>query len=353
MASTGGSAMPLKASLADSLADPLRSLKQPLANGWQDVVAYLRISAAKRRHLRNGEAERALEQAARLVTGVQFARESLGTYRTIERLIDRFPGKLGEHRPSAVLPEQLVLFVGQSRSGHSLVGSLIDAHPDAVIAHEIHAFKHLLNGANVVELARAIRLNAHLFDLLGRSYTGYDYQVPGQWQGRARRPVIVGDKKGNGTTRLLRRHPGRLAEVEADLPVPLRFINVVRNPFDNIATKARRTGVSVAEAARRFLANADTLDKLANERPDQVKTIHLDELIDKPDAVLADLVDWLGLSPDVPGYVEACASLIFERPKRTRDQVAWPSGLIDTLKRRLNHYADLARYADEAGGAQS
>jgi len=30
-----------------------------------------------------------------------------------------------------------VLFVGYPRSGHSLVGSLIDAHPHAIIAHEV------------------------------------------------------------------------------------------------------------------------------------------------------------------------------------------------------------------------
>ncbi len=30
-----------------------------------------------------------------------------------------------------------VLFVGYPRSGHSLIGSMIDAHPNAIIAHEV------------------------------------------------------------------------------------------------------------------------------------------------------------------------------------------------------------------------
>lgn len=30
-----------------------------------------------------------------------------------------------------------VLFVGYPRSGHSLIGSIMDAHPNVIIAHEV------------------------------------------------------------------------------------------------------------------------------------------------------------------------------------------------------------------------
>ncbi|MEZ5931156.1 MAG: hypothetical protein R3F54_04265 [Alphaproteobacteria bacterium] len=331
-----------------AVADPLRSLKQPLRNGVGDLVAFARITAARRRRQAAGDLEGAVLDYAKLVTSVQFSRESLETYRRIDALLEAHAETLGHHLPDERLPETLVLFVGQSRSGHSLVGSLIDAHPDAVIAHEIHALKHLLRGAALAEVSRAIRLNAHLFDLLGRAYTGYDYQVPGQWQGRCRDLLVIGDKKGNGTTRLLRRHPQGLARVEARLGLPIRFINVIRHPLDNIATKAMRTGVSLAEAARRFLANAETLATLTRDRPDQVRTVYLDALTAEPKAVLADLVGWLGLSPDVPGYLDASAGLVFARPKRTRDQVDWPPRLIDSIRRDLARYPALARFADEA-----
>jgi hypothetical protein len=330
-----------------SILDALRSLKQPIRNGASDVAAYLRLKVERRQKLRAGDIEGALTDDARLVTGVQFARESLKTYRSIGTLIEAHPAVLADHRPDDSPPEQLVLFVGQSRSGHSLVGSLIDAHPDAIIAHELHALKHLIKGAEISELSRAIQLNAHLFDLLGRAYTGYDYAVPGQWQGRHRKLALIGDKKGNGTTRLLRRHPGCLDRLEERIDIPLRLINVIRDPFDNIATKARRTGVSAAEAARRFFANVRTLDALTSARPAEVKTIYLNDLIERPKDVLADLVTWLGLSTDEPGYLDAAASLIFERPKRTRHQVNWPEGLIERIKADCARSPTLARFADE------
>jgi hypothetical protein len=331
----------------DGTVDALQSLKQPLRNGFRDLLAIARISAARRSKLMTGDLEGAVLESARLVTGVQFSRESLGTYRRIEALLRVHADTLGHHLPDARLPHHLVLFVGQSRSGHSLVGSLIDAHPDAVIAHEIHALKHLLHGVDLGDLTRAIRLNAHLFDLVGRAYSGYDYRVPGQWQGRSRDLVLIGDKKGNGTTRLLRSHPQGLARVEARLGRPIRFINVIRHPLDNIATKAMRTGVSLPEAARRFLANAETLARLTTSRPDDVKTIYLDRLTAAPRAILADLIGWLDLSHDVPGYLDACAGLVFEHPTRTRDQVDWPPGLVDRIRSSLGTYPALKRFADE------
>ena len=327
--------------------DAASSLKQPIMGGFDDARTAIRLCAAKHVKLMNGDVKAALIDEARLITSARFARESLGSYRRIERLIDAHPAALGHHRPEHLMPERLVLFVGQSRSGHSLVGSLIDAHPDAVIAHELHALKHLAHGATLTEVCRAIQLNARLFDLIGRAYTGYDYQVEGQWQGRHRRLAVAGDKKGNGTTRLLRRHPGALDDLDARLCIPLHLINVVRHPLDNIATKAMRTGVSVAEASRRFLANVRTLDAFRHDRPNQMKTVYLDDLIAAPETVLADLVTWLDLSPAEPGYLEACAARVFTSPKRTRDRVDWPDGMIDRLRMHFAASPALARFADE------
>jgi len=326
--------------------DALLSVKRPLAIKLADSIRWLQLSTQRREKVKRGDVDGALKEYAKLVTSVQFARERRRTYRDIDAFLHAHAELLRAHLPDDSRPQKLVLFVGQSRSGHSLVGSLIDAHPDAVIAHELHALKHLIDGCDITELSRAIQLNAHLFDLLGRAYTGYDYAIPGQWQGRHRKLIVIGDKKGNGTTRMLRRYPDSLDRLEASLELPLCLINVIRNPFDNIATKAKRTGVSVEEAGRRFFANARTLDRLTRHRPHQVTTIYLDDLIDRPKAILAGLIDALGLSADVPGYLDASASLIFEHPKRTRDQVAWPPDLVDRIRTDLARSPTLARFAD-------
>ena len=49
---------------------------------------------------------------------------------------------------------------------------------------------------------------------------------------------VIGDKKGGGTANALRNknHWSVLYEIQEVLQIPIKFIHVIRNPFDNIAT---------------------------------------------------------------------------------------------------------------------
>ena len=53
---------------------------------------------------------------------------------------------------------------------------------------------------------------------------------------------VIGDKKGTTTSRTLRNPQNLklLEEIETTLETQLKFIHVMRNPFDNIATKLLR-----------------------------------------------------------------------------------------------------------------
>lgn len=53
---------------------------------------------------------------------------------------------------------------------------------------------------------------------------------------------VIGDKKGTGTSHLLFKSENFhvLEEIQRTLKIPLKFIHVIRNPFDNIATKVLR-----------------------------------------------------------------------------------------------------------------
>ena len=44
--------------------------------------------------------------------------------------------------------ERYCMFIGYTRSGHSLVGSLLDAHPNIIIGHELNALKLFERGVN-------------------------------------------------------------------------------------------------------------------------------------------------------------------------------------------------------------
>ena len=51
---------------------------------------------------------------------------------------------------------------------------------------------------------------------------------------------VMGDKKATITARKLEENFAVLEEMEEVLKMPVKFVHVIRNPFDNIATKLLR-----------------------------------------------------------------------------------------------------------------
>ena len=147
-----------------------------------------------------------------------------------------------------------LVFVGYSRSGHTLVGALLDGHPQMIVANEYNA----LARPPTVELKRSLALNSAVCAVYGRTQAGFNYSLGGAlwWQGRWCRPDapqewcaygiprILGDKRGGGTSQVLERvddFPSggvqRLLAFSRGLALPLRVLHILRNPFDMAATQ--------------------------------------------------------------------------------------------------------------------
>src|SRR4051794_27905037 len=136
--------------------------------------------------------------------------------------------------------ETYCMFIGYPRSGHSLIGSLLDAHPSAIIAHELDALKFVAAGFNKDQLYQLLLDNSRRFARKGRAWTGYTYGVPGQWQGRFDKLHVIGDKKGGRSTLQLAENPELLHRLRKTVATDIRFIHTIRNPYDNIATMHKR-----------------------------------------------------------------------------------------------------------------
>ena len=132
-------------------------------------------------------------------------------------------------------------FIGYSRSGHTVVGSLLDAHPNVVISTEAHAFNLLKLGYGRGALFFYLEIWSKLISrLLGNKWTGYDYQVKGANQGSSRSISIIGDKKGNGTLTSISRDKSLPAEMKKTVGLPVKYIHVIHNPYDIISTMHNR-----------------------------------------------------------------------------------------------------------------
>lgn len=171
-----------------------------------------------------------------------------------------------------------VMFWGFPRSGHSWIGSVLDASPNAMIANEFDAFHkfqdHILPNHKLPnekksqkklpvtkfkreELFWNLSRNSYLCGKYGRMQV-YNYTIPGLWQGKVANDTVlkvIGDKKGDYSTRSLmsvgsapwenEEHANdqkKLFNSFSDMIAVqnLRMIVVLRNPFNMIATQFTR-----------------------------------------------------------------------------------------------------------------
>ncbi|MGR3319837.1 MAG: hypothetical protein ACUZ8O_15330 [Candidatus Anammoxibacter sp.] len=80
--------------------------------------------------------------------------------------------------------ETYCMFIGYPRSGHSLIGALLDAHPNMIIAHELGALKYIYARFSKKQIFCLVLNKSQKFAETGRKLKSYSYVVPDQWHGR-------------------------------------------------------------------------------------------------------------------------------------------------------------------------
>jgi sulfotransferase family protein len=251
----------------------------------------------------------------------------------LERLRRSWPRRTADRARRAVGRQELrsfCLFIGYPRSGHSLLGALLDAHPDVAIAHGTNVLRLIAEGAgDRTELIRGLvgSAAADAERKGGRRATGYSYAVPGQWQGQVRVLRVVGAKAGEKATVRIGRDPRDLARLRRLVRAPIRLLHVTRNPFDMIArmaliTKGGKPERTIAGATKFTARLARINARTIGEQRDDVLTVRHETFVRDPRSELRRIAGFLGVEPE-PDWIEACAALVFPSPKLARDLAAW------------------------------
>jgi len=236
------------------------------------------------------------------------------------------------------------LFIGYPRSGHSVVGSVIDAHPNALMAHRLDSLQYVARGYSALEVFYLIARNSERFARSGRQLTGYRYNVPNQWHGRDQVLSVVGDQEGNRSSVRLARDPGLLRPLVDGSRVKVRFIHVIRNPFDNITTWALRDQSTLERSVERYFSRcANVMQIKQSTPPGDLLDIRHEEFVSNFDAECRKLLGFLSL--DVSDeFVTDCASIVYHSPHRSRTQIEWPRRLIEQTEARFAEYPFLSGY---------
>src|SRR5690349_16742430 len=221
-----------------------------------------------------------------------------------------------------------VVFIGYPRSGHSIVSSLIDAHPNAIISHRLDALKYIEAGYDSQQIFYLIVRNSQRFAQTGRKLTGYQYPVRNGWQGTSDKLHVIGDQEGKWTTQRLGKNPELLERLTQIPDIKTKFIHVVRNPYDNITTLALRMSVSLDKARRKYFALCEDMAKIVPRIcPEDLLHIRHEVFIDDFEQEIANVGRFLGLDI-TDDYLKDCAGIVYKRPHKSRYQACWEPRLI-------------------------
>ncbi len=241
--------------------------------------------------------------------------------------------------------ETYCLFLGYPRSGHSIVGSLLDAHPEIVVAQELAALKYLWAGFSARQLYHLLLRNSRRHAQKGRSSKEYSYVVPGQWQGRCRRLRVIGDKKGGGSVWTLQVLPDLLERLYQTVSLDIRFIHVTRNPFDNISTISRRHRLSLEQSIDYYFSLCETIARLKTRIPTgSLIDIRHEDFVADPWARMSELCGFLGVEASGE-YLHDCSGIVNAKPNRSRSRCDWSRTAIAEVEARAGRFSFLEGYS--------
>ena len=193
--------------------------------------------------------------------------------------------------------ERYCMFLGNPRSGHTLIGALINAHPEMVLSNELDALAFIEAGYSRRQLFWLIHERDRWFARTGSRWEGYAYKVPGQWQGKFENLRVIGDKKASRSTLWLEYDLSLLAALEARVQLPLQIFHIIRNPFDNITTMARKSDSgSLDNAIAFYFKICRTAQAVAAIRTStDFMTVRHEAFIADPEVTLQRMCAFLGL----------------------------------------------------------
>ena len=277
--------------------------------------------------------------------------------------------------------ERFVFFIGYPRSGHSFIGSVLDAHPNIVIADEYMFIKKC---TALLESGRSLFQNRFSFfnSLYKKSFTdsicgrrstsnrrkGYSYNIQGQWQGSFNQLKIIGDKSGGLTSKCVSDGNGIacLKEMIDTLDIPIiTAVHVVRNPYDMIATRLLRmlsstNGKSYSDfreiqkvqqpsqqqqlqAAKSVFGLASAVIRVKSFQELSVVEIHSEDFIRDPKTMLTTLCSGLGV-PCFDDYVEECCQNTYGAVSRTRDKIKWDTTVLEYISKEMTKFSFFQGY---------
>ena len=265
--------------------------------------------------------------------------------------------------------EAFVFFIGWPRSCGSVVGSMLDAHPNMIIAHEYYTFEKIRQiYNNRSKLFNELYMNSRNSAMSGwRSLKpngkGYSLNIDA-WQDHFSELKVIGDKCGGNTVHAYMKAGTRgkalYHQLKATVKIPIKVLQVVRNPFDMVATQTiyqssynRKKWIknthkytnykSLRREIDTFVEHTRGLDTMVHDLVLSPLYVYCEDLIAHPVETISNICQFLNLDCSTQ-YLQNCAENTFKNVSTTRNLVEWDTSGLELLQREIMQFPFFKRY---------
>ena len=276
--------------------------------------------------------------------------------------------------------KKFVLFVGHSHSGHSIIGAILDAHPNVIMAHEYRVLEPCVWGSTTPQIQSKRDLFNNLYRNSYRSVQtgwrsplprrkGYNLHIESQWQGTFSQLKVIGDKGGGKLSDTLLKSLNKtvacFSHLKKKIQIPIVLFHVMRNPFDILATTfVNSRGLSVHEmiskgrklnvARNQIIPVASVIarrEKSAMEwinskemKNTEVVHIRSEKFINDPRRHVKEMCRTLDV-PCPSDYVRACDEKIYKKVSPSRKTINCTKDVIEEVREIFKQIPSFSGYS--------
>lgn len=242
-----------------------------------------------------------------------------------------------------------VAFVGEGRSGHTLLSGILGSHPNARISEEQKYISKWLRGWTVDMIRSSI-----LQDGAGRARTAQGWK---NLRTHIEPLSLIGDKCGWDAVNEYRKRGAPisiLSDFQLFIDMPVKVVVTVRHPADNIANWVLSNKYSrifpheptrqhnMIKRYRRFYSASNEII----QGTDHFVLYH-EELLKDPSRTIEELRSFVGL-PSNEDWLKSCLSIIHPKPNVHRNKVEWTIASEKKLKQIIDVNPLMAYYRGDS-----
>ena len=214
--------------------------------------------------------------------------------------------------------------VGFHRSGSSLVGDLLDGHPNMIVSNEAGVIRKYIQG-QITSREQFLAL------IIKNSVTSGTRKNFIASQKKHKNLEIIGDKhSGNNLTSLISKRHNNIEKVKEFVGLPIKFLFTIRNPYDMVSSMITTVPDWQVDEERKneqvikYFGRWSRQSKLFFEYvpADKIFIIRNEDFIANPSKMMEGVCDFLGVDK-IPSYIEDCISAVYRIPSKSRERLNW------------------------------